>query len=308
MDPPAHDGFCRELSIEGGEPIVASAVADTWVWLALEYTAAWGARAYDEAELPPPVREKMDGWLRDVPGTRIQLVRREGRVPFEDITFFVGWSAPKRSTVVELRLRSYENLLDIDLPELVAGMQRGDVTGAVISPEKPMLLVCTNGKRDRCCAKWGVPLYHALMKRDDVDVWQTTHLGGHRFAATVLALPEGLSYGRVQTEEIDELVDAVIHRRIHRLDRFRGRTCHPAAGMAAEHFVREETGRLEVDAIDAIRVREDGDLHTASVRDDNGREYLVELTYETSDVMAPPSCAKAPAPIGRWTCASIRAR
>jgi hypothetical protein len=51
-----------------------------------------------------------------------------------------------------------------------------------------MLLVCTNGRRDVCCALWGQRFYAAAAALLP-NVWQTTHLGGHRFAATAVSLP-----------------------------------------------------------------------------------------------------------------------
>ncbi len=62
------------------------------------------------------------------------------------------------------------------------------------------LLVCTHGTVDACCALFGYPLYRDLRQAaraagSDVRVWRSTHFGGHRFAPTVLDLPEGRYWG-----------------------------------------------------------------------------------------------------------------
>ena len=60
------------------------------------------------------------------------------------------------------------------------------------------LLVCTHGAVDACCAKFGYPVYRRLQQIAaeselpvPVRVWRCTHFGGHRFAATLLDMPEG---------------------------------------------------------------------------------------------------------------------
>jgi hypothetical protein len=48
-----------------------------------------------------------------------------------------------------------------------------------------------------CCARLGVPLAQALAARHPGPVWETTPVGGHRFAANLVLLPHGLYYGPV---------------------------------------------------------------------------------------------------------------
>jgi hypothetical protein len=61
------------------------------------------------------------------------------------------------------------------------------------------VLVCTHGRRDRCCGSLGTALAQELLADplrlgDDVRVWRTSHTGGHRFAPTALILPQGTSW------------------------------------------------------------------------------------------------------------------
>ena len=49
-------------------------------------------------------------------------------------------------------------------------------------PPAPLLLVCTHGRRDACCAQFGRPTAMALARRYGTAVWETTHVGGDRFA------------------------------------------------------------------------------------------------------------------------------
>lgn len=305
MDPTSDVSFCRRLSLNHGEPIVASAASDTWVWLTLQYDGPWAAKAYAQADLPEPARATIDRWLAEIPGTRMQLIRRSGVARDAGLHFFVGWSRPPHAAVRRFRLERYEDLVTLDVPAIVAAMERGEDPGLGEVPELPLLLVCTNAKRDQCCAKWGAPVYRALFAREDVEVWQTTHLGGHRFAATLVTLPDGLCYGRLAAEETDALVEATRQRRIHRLDRFRGRTCFSSAGQAAEHFFRESHGRMDIDAVQALDVDLAGPRARVRLRDDTGAEHRLELIEEMLDQSAPPSCGKPPEPIRQWRPISI---
>ena len=76
------------------------------------------------------------------------------------------------------------------------------------TPTHAMWLVCTNGKRDACCARDGVPVARALAALRPDEAWECSHLGGHRFAANVALLPEGLCFGRVARRGRPRLVAA----------------------------------------------------------------------------------------------------
>ena len=71
------------------------------------------------------------------------------------------------------------------------------------------LLVCTHGSRDVCCGKFGYPIYDLLRRRHAspgrVRVWRTSHLGGHRFAPTMIDYPEGRHWGHLETWAAERL-------------------------------------------------------------------------------------------------------
>ncbi len=81
--------------------------------------------------------------------------------------------------------------------DFAAALAGGGTPGVPV--DHPLLVVCTHGKRDRCCAKNGRPLYDALRRETESGwVWQSTHVGGDRFAGNVVVFPQGLYYGRVE--------------------------------------------------------------------------------------------------------------
>jgi hypothetical protein len=73
------------------------------------------------------------------------------------------------------------------------------------------ILVCTHGTIDVCCATFGFPAFRILRQVADstggkVRAWRCAHFGGHRFAPTVLDLPEARYWGHLQTTDLARLV------------------------------------------------------------------------------------------------------
>ena len=112
-------------------------------------------------------------------------------------------------------------------------------------PDGRAFLVCRNGARDTCCALYGAAVAHALADRA-VDC---THLGGHRFAANVLVLPDNLMFGRLDAASAMALAAALEHGLLP-LEHLRGRCALEPEEQAAEVFVRRELG---IDALDGAR-------------------------------------------------------
>jgi hypothetical protein len=93
-------------------------------------------------------------------------------------------------------------------PEQLEALAAGQRPAAGIPEPGPLFLVCTHGRRDRCCARFGVPLARDLAARYPAEVWETTHVDGHRFAANLVILPHGLYYGPVDAPAAPAAVDA----------------------------------------------------------------------------------------------------
>jgi hypothetical protein len=73
------------------------------------------------------------------------------------------------------------------------------------------LLVCTHGRRDRCCGALGTRLAIDLVSDPTVlgtttRIWRTSHTGGHRFAPTVLVFPKGTGWAFADTALLRKVV------------------------------------------------------------------------------------------------------
>lgn len=327
MDEPMSD-LCSVRSRELGEPLGGTAVARTSVWIVLEHRGPWGAKAVPESDLPPAVKERLAAWEHEIDGARVQLVRRSGDVERQrqpaataakegPLRLWLGVSELGRARLLEHTLTTADDLLHLDLPGWVDTLRRGDPVPGTHTPAAPLVLVCTNGRRDVCCSKLGIPVIRTLesltrprasaeaagtaeAELPGLEVWHTTHLGGHRFAATLLVLPEGLCYGRVEPDEAPELAAAVAQQRIYRLDRLRGRTALAEPEQAAEVIWRERTGRLQLDALAHIEHAVEGTQVRVTLRDREGATHEVRLERRELGVTAPPSCGKPPEAIRGW--------
>ncbi|HSN12074.1 MAG TPA: sucrase/ferredoxin-like family protein [Propionibacteriaceae bacterium] len=128
-----------------------------------------------------------------------------------------------------------------------------------------LILVCTHARRDACCARLGRPLVDDLLGVvDEERVWETTHLGGHRFAPTCLALPSQVIYGRVTSDRVAELADAVARGEVVP-DLMRGRTSYSPAVQAAEVAARTQLDGRD-DTLELVGWSTEGDRTTTTWR------------------------------------------
>jgi hypothetical protein len=201
----------------------------------IEYNQPWGAKALPNSDLPEHIKSHLDA----LPDTRVQFIKQHNSSNTE-IRVFVADTSDTRPQLFATTVSDYEALLSMDVDAILRGETQ-------FRPyEMPLFLVCCNGKRDLCCAKFGVALYVELSIKLGSMAWQTTHLGGHRFAPTGLILPEGLAYGRMD-DRADEVIHAYQHGDIV-LDLYRGRVSYPHPAQAAETFLRLGTGNLQIKA------------------------------------------------------------
>ncbi|MCA9944092.1 MAG: hypothetical protein KC449_11450 [Anaerolineales bacterium] len=235
---PAPDFYCTDWSLAIDEPMAGTAVSNK-VWLFLEVNQPWAAKATSDNNLPQPVQ----AWLAEqgaLVNGRLQFIKQP-RGQRTGWAFFVAIFADTGSRVYRFDLAAYEDLLALDLASIVAGK----VGYAAHLTTEMQLFICTNGKRDVCCALQGMALLRALAAQVGQAVWQTTHLGGHRFAPTLLTLPDGVTYGRINPQEAPQLLTHLQDGTLW-LEKLRGRACYEPVVQVAEQFLRQETAELQL--------------------------------------------------------------
>lgn len=94
------------------------------------------------------------------------------------------------------------SVLTAELGEVLGRIRAGDLSALSPVDPVPEVLVCAHGSRDRCCGSLGTLLALELAADDDLVVRRASHLGGHRFAPTVLAFPAGLGLAHVDAGHV----------------------------------------------------------------------------------------------------------
>jgi len=112
-------------------------------------------------------------------------------------------------------------------------------------------LVCTNGARDPCCAIRGPAVALALDRVRPGQAYECSHLGGHRFAANLLVLPEGLCFGRLDARSALALLEELEAGQLP-LEHFRGRSGLAQEEQAAEILVRRGLGVHGLDDLSQV--------------------------------------------------------
>lgn len=196
-----------------------------------------GASTLSEA-----VKRHLTEQLGLVSRSRLLFIRRPERRGRGELKCYFGSSLEREQRFFSLEVEAYDDLLAVDFA--------GDLeSGSRSRLDHPLFVVCTHGKRDRCCARYGRPLYEEIRDQADEDwAWQSTHVGGDRFAGNLVCLPQGLYFGRVGRADVWPLLEDYLAGRIY-LDRFRGRSCHSFPVQVAERAAR---GRARLAGIDDI--------------------------------------------------------
>ena len=234
--------YCSEASRRFAETTYGTASTGE-VWLLVEYPYWWGAKAFDESALSPALKEHLNRALKTIPRARLLFIKQD-RTAGRALTVFVVRCRETNPSIVRLNIKNHDELLGIDLASISESM--GD-TAAM--PDSPLYLICTHGRRDKCCAKFGYPLYKALKKYAGNPVWQSSHVGGDRFAANLVCFPHGLFYAHVTEEAGVNVIDEYGQRRLV-LDKYRGRACYSHPAQAAEFFIRSEAA---INGLDDLR-------------------------------------------------------
>lgn len=284
---PSSRPLCADTSRQTGEALVATA-SRVDNWLLVEYPGRWSRDVLGGSSLPVGAKEHLREQLASLPHSRLLFVRRPDRRAETERHVYGVRSGASSSAAYRVPIGDPNELASIDLAAVLQG------AGEVV--DHPLLVVCTHGKRDRCCARYGRPLYDELRRAAPPGwAWQSTHVGGDRFAGNLVCLPEGLYFGRVEPGDARQVLAEYLDGRIT-LEHYRGRSCHSFPQQAAERVVREHTGLREIDAVRFVSMQRD-EAHAWTVRFRAGADELVARVVREEGVPAFLTCdAKAERP------------
>ncbi|MFP5253370.1 MAG: sucrase ferredoxin [Actinomycetes bacterium] len=305
-EPAGGDAACSPAALAAGEQLVGSAPTAR-AWVALEQDGPWGAKAFTASHLDPVLGRELEAAAAAV-DVRPSLIRRPGRhadPPGHDDAprhVLVAHTDPAGTWLLEGSVESPERLRELNWTALGAG-DREAVRRSLPSltpSEQPHLLVCTNGRRDVCCAVQGRPVALGVAGRRPDEVWEVTHTSGHRFAPTAVLLPAGTLHGWLDVDAADRLLDAAARGETV-LEGSRGRSTWSGPGQVAELAVRAEAGELGLDALTVAEVVPTAEhAWRAVVAHRDGRAWQVEVISSADGTTRAESCGKDPVPMRRW--------
>jgi hypothetical protein len=195
------------------DPLTATAV-NARRWLLVEHPGPWAPDAFAGSGIDPEVRRRLTEAVR-ASGTRLLLIRRPGRI---HRTWPRSWAVVSAAPGAHPTWGTWHRDADLAaaLPYLSAPPPQGafpasaDPTAASSDADEAdaLILVCAHGRHDTCCAVRGRPVAAALAERWPTQTWECSHVGGDRFAANVVLLPDGAYYGDVEPSEAVGVVAA----------------------------------------------------------------------------------------------------
>lgn len=308
--PSADDSLrCSTGSAARDEPVAGSAPTARY-WVVIEHPGPWAKKPLDTAPFDEGLGDRLDAALSDH-DAKVLLIRRTGRHPEDQ---------QKLWRIVDTLIGDsvsgcWQEVADLDaLPDTLAALATREASaeeaperglGTIpkldfnLEPAPPMILVCTHGVRDVCCAIKGRPVAGLLSQAFGDEVWECTHLGGHRFAGTALVLPDGACYGRMAQADA---VRVLTQHRVGRIDasHLRGVTrLSPAAqaaqvwGLAARERLSPNTSRGIDDIVVTAATPLDDHRTSVDLRGLCDATVSVEVVRQELPP-APVSCGKGP--------------
>jgi (2Fe-2S) ferredoxin len=232
--------LCSAASRAREEPLAATA-SRVERWLLVEHRGAWGPASVPSSRMPQPVARAL-AQTAAAAEARLLMVRRPAGVellPGRQV--FAVDSRPGSERVLHRHVTADEQLTHLDPP------YDGPAAGWSCY-DGPLFLVCTHGRHDRCCALRGRPVAQALSRRHPERTWECSHVGGDRFAANLVVLPEGLYLGRLDGLDVGAVVEALAAGRLP-AGHVRGRSSLPLPTQAAQQFAREALDCWGVDEL-----------------------------------------------------------
>ena len=283
---------CAALSQAGSEPLAGTA-PHVRVWICIEQEGAWGSHPLTEPGLGAGADDALAA-LTDHEFVMALAIRRVGRHPRStgSRTVMIARSDLTDAWLCTRDVGSDHELArvlrDVDLDAIM----HGHVPSGWGRATESVTLICTNGKRDVCCAIEGRRLIDELSNIAQHHYWECSHLGGHRYAPSVLLLPAGLVLGQISSTELLQTQTGNPP-----LARVRGRSCLPTAAQAAEIAADPQIpfGTATIVTLETI----DEHRATVQVHVPSG-STSIDLVHQAHCVPSPISCDAVPELRSHW--------
>ncbi len=252
---------CADTARERDDPPIGTAPL-TRAFLLIEHPGPWRSDALAGAGWSGEVVDALTAAVRSSHG-RILFIRRPGRRQVSERRTWgvtrVGVGTAWGSWEREADLLTAAAALEASVSGGVMAVSGGAVAESPAGPvsTEPVLLVCAHGLHDTCCAVRGRPVATALAGRWPAATWECSHVGGDRFAANVVVLPDGTYYGGLGPDSATEVVAGHLDGHLDPVH-LRGSVRWPPAAQAAVAAVHASSGPYAADDVRAERWTTEG--------------------------------------------------
>ncbi|ANJ28711.1 hypothetical protein ATC03_04280 [Agromyces aureus] len=270
---------CSDRARERGDPLAGTAPRGIR-WLLLEVATSWGPNALLDAPFDREVGRLLVRRV-EAAGMRILAIRRPGRrSPPTVQRWAIVDSRPGSESIVWGEVADAPALLELPLD------------GSTGTPSsEPVYAVCAHGRHDRCCAVRGRRVAAALAAARPEQTWECSHVGGDRFAGTMVVFPHGLYYGYADDGDPVRIADA-FDRGLVVPDRLRGRSSLDHPVQAAQHYARQAFGDDRIDAYPPLEETATDEGWRVRLGRDDAASVTVEVVAESSPPLL-STCAAA---------------
>ncbi|AFY57739.1 hypothetical protein Riv7116_5359 [Rivularia sp. PCC 7116] len=202
--------FCSDNSRQAAEDIIGTAT-NNQTYVLIECPTPWNSDAFSSKWVPENLRLLVKEAKRAKLPIKFQLIANDFSHKVDSTKLLIyhqeeggGKGYSKR----EFKLENIEQAASAIKKWLWGKNLKWEIDATTTRD----ILVCTHGSHDRCCARYGNPFYfHAKnmiseVGLDNVRIWRSSHFGGHRFAPTMIDLPEGRYYGNLDVESFKSIL------------------------------------------------------------------------------------------------------
>jgi hypothetical protein len=278
---------CADAARERADPLAGSA-PPARRWLLLEHPGPWRIDAIAGAGIDPAVLSVLTSAAGSA--TRILLVRRSGRIDRR---------APRSWILAGLDATTTTGTWQDDKDLLDAAEAMIETPASAARRAESMILVCTHGVHDVCCALRGRPVASALSSRWPELVWECSHIGGDRFAPNLVLLPDGFYYGNLDPQSAVTTVEAHLGGTVLP-DRLRGMARFLPPVQAAIIAIYQRYGPLGPSDVTVRATEHIGPHHG------HGSETFVDLVIEPQQQMVKVQVLSVRRDDAQLTCRAVR--
>ena len=203
--------FCSQSSRQS-EADIAGTASEHRVYILVECSPPWTSHDLDSETVPSNLRELSAEIYDDYDRfqARFLLIHNEHLKQENYIRLLIF----QKSSELAIAYSKQEfHLSDIgEVAPLVRNyLVDGSIDATPIENSAKDILICTHGSRDRCCSRFGNPLYRQMLKVAeerslDVRIWQASHIGGHRMAPTAITFPDVRYYGYLDADSFTTIL------------------------------------------------------------------------------------------------------